>query len=108
MDWEDVARELLRLAREHGVTLAIFGKSRRPAWRRLIQSGPIEEFARSGSGIDVYEIETEATQPLPYAAGSDSAASMSLRRARVCSALVPQQPPTMRAPRASQRPACSA
>ena len=59
MDWEDVARELLRFAREHGVTLAIFGKSRRPAWRRLIQSGPIEEFARSGSGIDVYEIETE-------------------------------------------------
>jgi len=56
---EHVARELLRFAREHGVTLAIFGKSRRPAWRRLIQSGPIEEFARSGSGIDVYEIETE-------------------------------------------------
>ena len=25
--------------------------------RRLVQSGPIEEFARSGSGIDVYEIE---------------------------------------------------
>ncbi len=55
---DHVARELLRFAREHGVTLAIFGKSRRPAWRRLVQGGPIEDFARSGSGIDVYEIET--------------------------------------------------
>ncbi len=55
---DHVARELLRFAREHGVTLAIFGKSRRPAWRRLVQGGPIEHFARSGSGIDVYEIET--------------------------------------------------
>jgi two-component system, OmpR family, sensor histidine kinase KdpD len=56
---EHVARELLRFAREHGVTLAIFGKSRRAAWKRLLFRGPIEEFARGGSGIDVYEIETE-------------------------------------------------
>jgi two-component system sensor histidine kinase KdpD len=56
---EHVAPELLRFAREHGVTLAIFGKSRRPAWLRLVRKGPIEEFTRSGSGIDVYEIETE-------------------------------------------------
>jgi two-component system, OmpR family, sensor histidine kinase KdpD len=56
---ENVARELLRFAREHGVTLAIFGKSRRPAWMRLARKAPIEEFTRSGSGIDVYEIETE-------------------------------------------------
>ncbi len=56
---EDVARELLRFAREHGVTLAIFGKSRRPAWLRALRKGPIEAFASLGSGIDVYEIETE-------------------------------------------------
>ncbi len=53
---EKVAAELLRFAREHGVTLAIFGKSRRPAWTRLFRKGPIEAFAASGSGIDVYEI----------------------------------------------------
>ena len=29
---EDVAAELLRFAREHAITLAIFGKSRRPWW----------------------------------------------------------------------------
>jgi two-component system sensor histidine kinase KdpD len=55
---EDVAMELLRFAREQGVTLAIFGKSRRPFLLRLARRSPIDEFARQGSGIDVYEIET--------------------------------------------------
>src|SRR5690349_15859546 len=57
---ENVARELLRFAREHGVTLAIFGKSSRPLWRRFPhRNSPIDAFARAGTGIDVYEIETE-------------------------------------------------
>jgi len=56
---EDVAAELMRFAREHGVTLAIFGKSRRPSWRRALGAGPIERFQRLGTGVDVYEIETE-------------------------------------------------
>jgi two-component system sensor histidine kinase KdpD len=56
---EDVARELSRFAREHGVTLAIFGKTRRPFWLRLFKKSPIEAFTRLGSGVDVYEIETE-------------------------------------------------
>ena len=57
---EDVAGELLRFAREHGVTLAIFGKSRLPMARRLVRKSPIEAFAKLGTGIDVYEIETTA------------------------------------------------
>jgi two-component system sensor histidine kinase KdpD len=56
---EDVAAELLRFAREHGITLVIFGKSRRPFWRQVFQRGPIDTLAHSGTGIDVYEIETE-------------------------------------------------
>jgi len=57
---ENVSNELLRFAREHGITLAIFGKSRRPWWRRLPRRrSPIDAFARAGTGIDVYEIETE-------------------------------------------------
>jgi two-component system sensor histidine kinase KdpD len=56
---DDVAAELLRFAREHGITLAIFGKSRRPWWRALLRKSPIDSFARAGTGIDVYEIETE-------------------------------------------------
>jgi two-component system, OmpR family, sensor histidine kinase KdpD len=55
---EDIAGELLRFAREQGVTLAIFGKSRRSAARRLMTGSPIDAFAATGSGIDVYEVET--------------------------------------------------
>src|SRR5215468_3860814 len=55
---EDVAAELLRFAREHGITLAIFGKSRRSVARRMMRGSPIDAFAATGSGIDVYEVET--------------------------------------------------
>ncbi len=56
---EDIAGELLRFAREHGITLVVFGKSRRPGWsRRLFRSSPIDAFAEGGSGIDVLEVET--------------------------------------------------
>ena len=56
---DKVASELLRFAREHGITLAIFGKSRRPWWLSFARRSPIEAFTRAGTGIDVYEIETE-------------------------------------------------
>ena len=100
---EDVAGELLRFAREHGVTLAIFGKSRRPAWLRLRPQEPDRGLRRAlGTGIDVYEIETEETERDPPAARP--APNAAARSARACArAVVPQQPPTMRAPRASQR-----
>ena len=57
---EDIAGELLRFAREQGVTLAIFGKTRLSMARRLVQKSPIEVFARLGTGVDVYEVETTA------------------------------------------------
>jgi K+-sensing histidine kinase KdpD len=57
---ENVAAELLRFAREHGVTLAIFGKSRRSFTRRLMSGSPIDAFSATGTGIDVYEVETAA------------------------------------------------
>jgi two-component system sensor histidine kinase KdpD len=55
---EDVAAELLRFARDNAVTLAIFGKSRRPLWMRPWHKSPIDAFARLGTGIDVLEAET--------------------------------------------------
>lgn len=55
---EDVARELLRFAREQGVTVAIFGKSRRNRVDRVLRRSPIDRFVVPGTGIDVYEIET--------------------------------------------------
>jgi len=57
---ENIAGELLRFAREHGVTLAIFGKSRLSRIRRLLRKSPIEIFAKLGTGVDVYEVETTA------------------------------------------------
>jgi two-component system, OmpR family, sensor histidine kinase KdpD len=58
---DEVPSELIRFAREHGITLALFGKSKMPAWKRLWRRSPIDAFARSGTGIDVYEIETDAS-----------------------------------------------
>lgn len=55
---ENVAEELLRFAREHGITLVVFGKSKAPAWRRFLRASPIDAFAKGGTGIDVFEIET--------------------------------------------------
>jgi two-component system, OmpR family, sensor histidine kinase KdpD len=55
---ENVAHELQSFAQGHGVTLAIFGKSRRAFWSRLLRGSPIDAFTRAGSGIDVYEMET--------------------------------------------------
>ncbi|HWC64561.1 MAG TPA: histidine kinase, partial [Thermoanaerobaculia bacterium] len=56
---KNVARELFRFASENGVTLAIFGKSRRSWSKRTFARSPIDAFVRVGSGIDVFEIETE-------------------------------------------------
>ena len=55
----EVARELYRFASQNGVTLAIFGKSRRSWLERMLFRSPIDTFVRLGSGIDVFEIETE-------------------------------------------------
>lgn len=55
---EDIAGELLRFARENAVTLAMFGKSRRPLWLRPWRRSPIDVFAKLGTGIDVLEAET--------------------------------------------------
>jgi len=55
---ENVTHELQRFAKGHGVTLAIFGKSRRHFWSRLVRGSPIDAFTGAGSGIDVYEMET--------------------------------------------------
>ncbi|MCK6685304.1 MAG: histidine kinase [Thermoanaerobaculia bacterium] len=55
----DPRRELLRFARENGVTMALFGKVRRPIWQRLLKGDPMSLIARLGTGIDVLEVETE-------------------------------------------------
>src|ERR1700682_3105913 len=55
---ENIAEELRRFAREHGVTLVVFGKSGKPLWRRAFRKSPLDAFAAGGTGLDVLEIET--------------------------------------------------
>ena len=55
---ENIAEELRRFAREHGVTLVVFGKSGKPLWRRAFRQSPLDAFAAGGTGLDVLEIET--------------------------------------------------
>jgi two-component system sensor histidine kinase KdpD len=59
LNGDDINAELMRFAREHGITLVLFGKSARSPWRRLLGRSPIDAFARGGTGIDVLEIETD-------------------------------------------------
>jgi len=59
---EDVAKEVLNFAREHGVTLVLLGKSRRPWWARIARRAPIDVLSRYGTGMDVLEIETRADE----------------------------------------------
>jgi two-component system sensor histidine kinase KdpD len=59
---KNVAAELYKFASQNGVTLAVFGKSRRSWLRRTLARGPIDAFVRVGSGIDVFEIETEGSE----------------------------------------------
>lgn len=55
---DDVAKELLKFARDQGITMVLFGKSRRSFLDRLRRKSPIDAFTRLGTGIDVFEIET--------------------------------------------------
>ncbi len=55
----NVASELYKFASQNGVTLAVFGKSRRSRLERMFLRSPIDGFGHVGSGIDVFEIETE-------------------------------------------------
>jgi two-component system sensor histidine kinase KdpD len=55
---ENIAEELRRFAREHGVTLVVFGKSGKSLWRRAFGKSPLDAFAAGGTGLDVLEIET--------------------------------------------------
>jgi two-component system sensor histidine kinase KdpD len=58
----NVASELHRFASQNGVTLAVFGKSRRSRLERMFRRNPVDAFARVGTGIDVFEIETEGLE----------------------------------------------
>ncbi len=53
LDGGDVAEALARFARERGITHAIFGRSRRPAWRDRLRGSVLDRFMRLAPEVDV-------------------------------------------------------
>ena len=62
---DDVAEEIVRLARSRNATRVIIGKSREPRWRRLFQPNIVDRLLRLSGNIDVYIIHggTEIAGP---------------------------------------------
>lgn len=49
----DVAEALARFARERGITHAIFGRTRAPAWRERLRGSVVDRFMRAAPRVDV-------------------------------------------------------
>ncbi len=54
----DVAEALARFARERGITHAVFGRSRRSAWRDRLMGSVLERFMRTAPEVDVLVVGT--------------------------------------------------
>jgi two-component system sensor histidine kinase KdpD len=53
LEGTDPAEALARFARERGITHAIFGRSRAPAWRDRLRGSVLERFMRAAPRVDV-------------------------------------------------------
>ena len=53
LEGTDVAEALARFAKERGITHAIFGRSRRPAWRDRLRGSVLDRFMRLAPDVDV-------------------------------------------------------
>jgi two-component system sensor histidine kinase KdpD len=53
LEGEDVAREIIRFAREKGISLVVLGQTHRSWWRRLRRGSVMERIIENGDGIDV-------------------------------------------------------
>ncbi len=60
---DDVAAELVRVAREHDATEIIVGRVPRPSWRMLRRGGVVNALMRRSGSIDVRVVSGEATSP---------------------------------------------
>ncbi len=54
----DVAEALARFAQERGITHAVFGRSRKPAWRDRLRGSVLERFMRTAPEVDVLVVGT--------------------------------------------------
>lgn len=53
LEGEDVAREIIRFAREKGISLVVVGQTHRSWWHRLRHGSVMERIVDSGEGLDV-------------------------------------------------------
>jgi two-component system sensor histidine kinase KdpD len=53
LEGTDVAREIIRFAREKGISLVIIGQTQRSWWHRLRHGSVMERIMRGGDGLDV-------------------------------------------------------
>jgi two-component system sensor histidine kinase KdpD len=65
----DVAEALAGFARERGITHAIFGRSRRPAWRDRLRGSVLDRFMRLAPEVDVLVV---GARDEPEAGGAPS------------------------------------
>ena len=59
IEGDDVVDALVRFAREHNITHAVFGRTRRPAWRERILGSVLDRFMRRAPHVDVVVVGLE-------------------------------------------------
>ena len=70
---DDIARALLRVARENHVTLLVIGKPLGPAWRERLRGGSLlDKLMRADCGLDIQVISPVGSGPAPKAATSSA------------------------------------
>ncbi len=56
LEGTDVAREIIRFAREKGISLVIIGQTQRSWWHRLRHGSVMERIMKGGDGLDVFVV----------------------------------------------------
>ena len=60
LEGDDVAEALARFARERRITHAVFGRTRRSAWRERLRGSVLDRFMRLAPHVDVLVVGTES------------------------------------------------
>jgi two-component system sensor histidine kinase KdpD len=60
LEGNDIAEALARFAREHRITHAVFGRTRRPAWHERLRGSVLDRFMRLAPSVDVLVVGMES------------------------------------------------
>jgi two-component system, OmpR family, sensor histidine kinase KdpD len=53
VEGEDIAREIIRFAREKGISLVVIGQSHHTWWHRMLHGSVTDRIAQNADGLDV-------------------------------------------------------